>query len=48
MDALRRSPDDAAARARLDGFLADTQERRVDLARQLEMADEFSALLREL
>lgn len=48
VDVLRRSPDDADARARLEGFLAGTQERRANLARQLEMADEFSALLREL
>ncbi|WP_249776723.1 MerR family transcriptional regulator [Leifsonia sp. C5G2] len=48
VDTLRRSPGDVAARAELDRFLSETLERRAKLARQLEMADEFSALLRSL
>jgi Predicted transcriptional regulators len=48
VDTLRRFPEDEDARARLDALLAETLERRAKLARQLEMADEFSTLLRSL
>lgn len=48
VDTLRRYPDDADARAGLDALLAETRGRRAKLARQLEMADEFSALLGSL
>jgi DNA-binding transcriptional MerR regulator len=40
------NPVDDDARERLDGYLAAAQERRADLARKLDMADEFIALLR--
>lgn len=48
VDTLRRSPEDADARAGLAELIAQTRERRTKLARQLEMADEFSALLHDL
>lgn len=45
VDALRTDPSDAAARERLAGFAAGAADRRAALARQVEMADEFLALL---
>jgi MerR family transcriptional regulator, copper efflux regulator len=36
------------ARAELDAYVARAEERRADLARKLDMADEFIALLRDL
>ena len=45
-DALEHRAVDGDARARLDGYLADAEERRAELARKLRMADEFIALLR--
>lgn len=45
-DALEGGAVDGDARERLDGYLAAAEERRADLARKLDMADEFLALLR--
>ena len=44
--ALKDDSDDAAARRRLDDHLRSAEERREKLARTLDMADEFIALLR--
>lgn len=38
-------PDDADLRTRLDAFVTTARERRADLARKLDMADELIALL---
>jgi MerR family copper efflux transcriptional regulator len=38
--------DDAALRARLDAYVDTAEQRRADLARKLEMADEFIAVLK--
>ncbi|WP_261167088.1 MerR family transcriptional regulator [Microbacterium sp. Marseille-Q6965] len=45
-DALERDPRDPAARAALETFVVDAQERRQKLARQLEAADELISRLR--
>lgn len=47
-DALAADPDDPAARAALETFVVDAQERREKLARQLDTADELIARLREV
>ncbi|WP_265523034.1 MerR family transcriptional regulator [Oerskovia flava] len=47
VDTLTATPEGAdAARARLAEHLAAAQERRADLARKLDMADEFITILR--
>jgi MerR family copper efflux transcriptional regulator len=45
-DVLRAHPDDTDARGRLAAYLRSAEERREKLARTLDMADEFIALLR--
>lgn len=47
-DALESDPSDADARAALDTFLADSEERRVKLANQLAAADELIERLARL
>lgn len=47
LEALRERPDDADARAHLTSVADDARERRVRLATQLAMADEFIDLLGE-
>jgi len=41
VDALRADPGDVGARTALSALLEDTTTRRAELARKLEMADEF-------
>jgi DNA-binding transcriptional MerR regulator len=48
VDALRHDPSDARARSRLDEIRAGAEERRAALARQIDMAGEFAALLARL
>jgi DNA-binding transcriptional MerR regulator len=45
---LRGNGQDVAARQRLDDYLSSAHERRDKLARTLDMADEFIALLRDV
>ncbi|WP_066517432.1 MerR family transcriptional regulator [Curtobacterium ammoniigenes] len=48
VDMLRGSPEDTEARTALATLVQEARERRIRLARQLEMADEFSAMLEAL
>lgn len=48
VDHLGTSADREGTRARLAQHLADAEERRADLARRLDMADELITLLRSL
>lgn len=47
-DALADDPSDSAARAALDTFVTDAEERREKLAKQLDAADELIARLRDV
>lgn len=47
-DALEADPADRDARAALDSFVADAEERRAKLARQLDAAEELIARLAQL
>lgn len=46
VDALEAGDVDTSVRDKLDEYIADAEERRARLARQLSMADEFVELLR--
>jgi MerR family transcriptional regulator, copper efflux regulator len=46
--AVRANGEDMAARRRLEDYLSSAHERRAKVARTLDMADEFIALLRDV
>jgi DNA-binding transcriptional MerR regulator len=48
VDRLRDTPNDQQSRQRLDEYRTQTGQRRQELARQVEMADEFEQLLSDL